>query len=279
MRKWPLLLMLALLFSTSGRAEEVYYTNRIDPYYHSDPDCDRPAQWNWRREEMEVFYQRDCYQKYEISEEAALKFDRRACPECVECFAVYAGDHMPEWSGEGEPWQVQGVTGEEIESAREFRVKHRKYEAETNDTLDKILNYEAKLPEEYGAKGFTPVYPENYGGRFQNRAGGWTYGFLNSTRETVDAFRKTFGGGAWIISVKYGHNEMMRAFFENIERIKTWCKEHPDLGVRCSAGGVTGAKPHVIFSLEGENWKQAAAEIDAEMELPIFVAFQTDLTN
>ena len=260
MKKWLLLLVFALLLHAgSVRAEEArYYTNNLDNYYHADPDCDRPkfvARYGRYGHDTLLFYERECFQKYEISEEAARVFGKAACPVCAGNFEpVYLGEHAPAWNGgDLEPWAYGGnVTGE-----------RNAYKSECSETYERFAKYYE-----------THSYPDAFAGVWMNSSGGYTYAIVNPTQEVVDAFRNMFGGGAWIVPAKYSYNEMCALkdgiFFETLE---DWCAAHPELDIHANMMSVDDVDNYLGIGLYGEDWDAAMPLLDAELELPLWVYF------
>ena len=280
MRKWLALLTLALLFHAGcARAEEIYYTNNRDIYYHTEPDCDRPPEGgHWGRENMD-FYERACFQKYEISEEAALAFDKAACPLCVKKLeSVYLGEYMPEWEYDAAPWGIGEKAIpipdmlEEFESYREWGTDA--YREEVSDTY---ARFEAYYEEIYDRKTDTYArkhpYPDSFAGVWANNADGMSYAFVDPTQELLDAFKENFGGGAWIVPAKYGYNEMYALQEVIFDRIKDWQSAHPEFDIHVNMASVDQRYNYLGVGLYGEDWDAAMPVLDAELDLPIWVYF------
>ena len=262
MKKWLALLALALLFYAGcALAEETYYTNRVDIYYHADPDCDRPEATLWWTDAKREIFARACYQKYPIGEEAALAFDRRACPICVKQLEpVYLGEHMMAWTYDFEPWGI----GDRERGWDDPPLGPEDYRAEVADTYER---FEAR----YGADGSLHPYPDAYAGLWLNNADGYSYAFVDPTQEIMDAFADTFGGGAWIVPAKYGWNEMREMQDQIFDRLNAWIEGHPELDIHPSSASVHVDELEV--GMYGADWERALAAIDAELELPIWVCF------
>ena len=274
MKKWLLLLVFALLLHAGCvRAEEqIYYTNKLDVYYHTDPDCDRPKT-SERYEGSDAgpfpFYERACFQKYEIGEEAARAFDRAACPVCVKDYEpVYLGEHMPEWEYDAAPWI----------GAMESRIPPgfgtEEYRAEISDTRERFEAYYEEIPdrETFEVARLHP-YPDAYAGTWWNLANGYSYAIVEPTQEILDAFRNMFGGGAWIVPAKYGYNEMYEMQEQIFDIIGGWCGEHPEFDIHANTAGIAPEGNYLGVGLYGEDWAEAMPVLDAELELPLWVYF------
>lgn len=272
MKKWFVLLALALLFHAGwARAEETYYTNNEDVYYHSDPDCDRPSEQGRYGLEGMFFYARECFQKYEISEEAAIAFERKACPVCVKGFEpVYLGEHTMDWNYDFSPWDL----GDRVRGWDDEPLGSKEYQAETSDTYDR---FQAYFEEVYDREADTYArkhpYPDSFAGMWANNADGMSYAFVDPTQELLDAFQKNFGGGAWIVPAKYGYNEMYALQEEIFDWIEAWQTEHPDLDIHVNMASVDQRYNYLGVGLYGEDWDAAMPVLDAEMRLPIWVYF------
>lgn len=276
MKKCIALLTIALLFNAAvSRAEEkVYYTSNEDKYYHIDVDCDRPIQENGWGGAMQDFYERKAYQKYEISEESAIAFEKSACPVCVkELEPVYLGDHMPEWKYEAAPWELIGLSPEEQADLRNSRPEaYQKEIAATaeafNAYYEETYNRETNLIER------KHEYPAFFAGKYSSNAGCLTYQLVDFNDEMLAAFKKMFGGGAWIVPAKYGYDEI----YETRERLFTemmaWCAAHPEVDARVVSAGGPGYENYAVIGISGADWKQAAAAF--EDDAPVYIHFAYD---
>lgn len=265
MKKWLMLLALALLFNVCARAEDAeFYTNKSDLYYHADPDCDRPPEVAWHGREREI-YEREIYRKYPISAEAAEAFGKAACPVCVKEFEpVYLGEYPPE-GDVAEPWSanVGSVPGSDA-YCWECAATHERFEAYFEETYDwKTNSFSRKHP-----------FPDAFAGIWYNCTGGYTYAIVDPTQEILDNFERLFGGGAWIVPAKFGENEMSAMQEELFPKIVDWCRAHPELDAQAESASVNVVDGGFLeIGLAGEDWKEAAAGIDAEFELPVWVMF------
>ena len=267
MRKWPILLALVLLSAAAcARAEEIYYTNNEDIYYHADPDCDRPGEPGRYGIEGMYFYERECFQKVEISEEAAVAFDRAACPVCVKDWEVaYLGDYPPDWQGEGEPWELAGgqLNVESTQYGRECAQTYERFQAHYEEIYNRGMDaFERRHP-----------YPDAFAGVWFNCSGGYSYAVVNPTREITDAFKNMFGGGAWIVPAKYGYNEMRAMQDEVFDRIRAWEAAHPEFDIHVNMASVDERYNYLGVGLYGADWDEAMPALDAELELPVWVYF------
>ena len=134
---WKRMLLLALALSlglSCACAEDIYYANDQDIYYHTDPDCDRPKEVGRYGIEGMDFYARECFEKRELSAEAASASEKKACPVCVQEFEpVYLGEHMPAWEYDFAPWGM-GDRGDAPLGSKEYR-------AEVEDTFERFQAY------------------------------------------------------------------------------------------------------------------------------------------
>ena len=267
MRKWILLLALALLFNVlQANAEETFYTNNSDRYYHTDPDCDRPGEvWEWYASSQP--YEREIYQKYPISKTAAAEFEKTACPVCVQNYApVYLGDHMPEWTTpDTQPWEAKnGFLDHEI-SNEKFRNEVSQTHSAFRDYFEQYAEYKTGIIKR------KHDYPSCFAGLYENTQGSYTYMIVDPTEDVVNAFEKMFGSGAWIVPAKYGYDEMDAVVLEVMQAIIDWCSAHPEVDAGSAAGGVDEANNCVTISIWGEDWQLVAAAM--EEVAPIFVRF------
>ena len=261
MKKWLILLVFALLLHAGcvRAEEETYYTNNQDIYYHTDPDCDRPETIGLGEGQC-VIYERECYQKYPISEEAASEFEKAACPICVKKLEpVYLGEYMKSWSGDSEPWGV----GDVVDDNMDF------YQLECNATYERFMeNYQAS------------PYSDSFAGLWPNCSGGYSYAIVDPTQEKLDAFKSAFGGGAWIVPAKYNFSydyysdrAVLSAETALARRLEEWKVTHPDIDL--SWVGITKNAADGLLEIEmsGADWEEAMPVLDAELELPIWVCF------
>lgn len=270
MRKWILILALALLFNViQANAEETFYTNHHDRYYHADPDCDRPVITNWWDEFNEhprELYDREIYQKYPISKTAAEEFRKTPCPVCVKKFnPVYLGDHMPEWNFEVEPWRVSGMEQQSI-TDKNFR-------NEVSNTHEAFYDYYEQYAE-YGT-GIIKTkhdYPSCFAGLYMNVQGSITYMIADPADEILTSFEKMFGGGAWIVPAKYGYNEMYETQNRIFQELTDLCKAHPEWDAGPVGAGVDEVNNCVNIEIHGSDWQLAAAAL--EESAPIYVHFE-----
>lgn len=272
MKRCLILLALALIFSAAcAQAEETYYTNNIDRYYHSDPDCDRPEAVDWLGTER-IIYDRKCYQKYPISEEAALAFEKAACPICVKkTEPVYLGEHMMEWDYDFAPWGL----GDRVSDWNDARLGSKEYRAEVDDTRARFHAYYEEIYDREADR-FVPLhpYPDAYAGGWGNNADGISYAIVDPTQEILDAFKKMFGGGAWIVPAKYGYNEMKALQDPIFEMVDEWRAGHPEFDIFVSMCSVNEWENCLDVGIYGDTWEEAMPILDQELELPIWVCFQ-----
>ena len=270
MRKWILILALALLFNvTQANAEETFYTNNHDRYYHTNPDCDRPVTVNWWDEFNEhprELYEREIYQKYPISKTAAEEFQKNPCPVCVKKFKpVYLGDHMPEWKHEVQPWRINGMVAQSI-TDKDFH----------NEVWNTNNAFNAYY-EEYAVRGTGEVkrkhdYPSCFAGLYMNVQGSITYLVTDPNDEILSAFQQMFGSGAWIVPAKYGYNEMRETQDRIFQELTDLCKAHPEWDAGPVGAGVDEVNNCVNIEISGEDWQLAAAAL--EESAPIYVHFE-----
>lgn len=257
MRNWMLLLLAALLlYAGCARAEDVYYTNNKDIYYHADSDCDRP------KIEGREIYDRACYQKYPISDEAAQAFGKAACPVCAKGYApVYLGEYPPEWSGEREPWGP-------LADDEAITMEMNRYRAECQDTYERFEAYYRDHP-----------YPDHFAGVYMNRSGGSTYAVIDPTQDKLDSFKRMFGGGAWIVPAKYNYaysysDQVQTSATTTVgRRLEEWRSAHEDVDLHWVAIAFSAKDSVVEVEMYGEDWETAMPMIDAELDLPVWVCF------
>ena len=273
MQKWLILLAAALLVNTlhAQAEEDIYFTCSEDRYYHLDENCDRPDAIPWWGEEPIEYYERKIYQKAPISEAAALEFEKTACPVCVTEFApVYLGEHFPAWPYEAQPWEINGMTPEQ---EREF------WNSRPQDYVDEISQtaeaFSAYFEEIYDPETNTHVrkhpYPAAYAGQYSSNSLCTSYRIVNPDDETLAAFKGMFGGGAWIVPAKYGYDEIMQARDRVVAELTAWCEAHPDVDARWVSAGSPDYENYAVISINGADWKQAAAAM--EETAPIYIHF------
>ena len=271
MRKWSMLLILALLLGCAAAEEDIYFTNSADRYYHLDENCDRPPETSWYDYVTIEYYQREIYQKTPISETAALEFGKIACPICVNVFQpVYLGEHAPQWNYEAEPWEINGLDPEDEQYI--FENRPEEYSTEiiaTNDAFEayyeEIYNRETKQVER------RHPYPAAYAGKYMNNSGSISYRVVNPDDEILASFKRMFGGGAWIVPAKYGYDEIMAARDRIILELQAWCEAHPDVDARWVSAGSPDYENYAVIEINGADWRQAAAAM--EEAAPIYIHF------
>lgn len=270
---WLLWILLPALM-TAAAGEAVYYTNHEDRYYHADENCDRPPEKNWWDGSPTAFFEREIYQKYEISEAAALAFEKAACPVCADVFEpVYLGRHMPEWPCEVQPWEISGLT-EEQESAfldarpqafiDEIAATAEAFNAYYEETWDHSADQVVRKHE----------YPAFFAGKYMNNAGCVSYAVVSPTGEILDAFKALFGGGAWIVPAKYGYDEIMDESSRVFTELKLWCAAHPELDIRSFSAGGPDYTNCAVIGISGADWAQAAAAM--EETAPVYIHFRQE---
>lgn len=267
MRKWIPILILAMLFSAAF-AEETFYTNNDDRYYHTDAHCDHnPKEGYFQADSIEIF-EREIYKKYPISETAAAEFEKKACPVCVKTFEpVYLGDCLP---GDAQddvlhPWEFDSYY-------LRWRIDDEKLSKEVTQTHEAFYKYFEEYAEyKTGIVKRKHDYPSCYAGTYKNIQGGYTYQIVDPTNEILSAFKKLFGGGAWIVSAKYGYNEMTENCDRVFDSLTEWCKSHPEVDANPVYASIETIPNFVLIGINGRDWKQAAAAM--EEIAPIYVHF------
>lgn len=267
MKKWFLLLAAALLLNTmQAHAQALFYTNKVDRYYHADVDCDRPDADAALASGATEIFERKAYQKYEISADAAAEFQKLPCPLCVKKIApVYLGSAMTEWrSATTLPWAMTDGKKEKITDAT-----FRKEVADTHAAFSAYY-------EEYAELGSGEVkrrheYPDCFAGLYKNAQGGCSYMLVDPNDEMRDAFRNRFGGGAWIVPAKYGENEV----YENRERLfaalMEWCAQNPSIDASPVYAVSDPANNCAYIAVYGEDWRCAVEAVEADA--PIYLHF------
>lgn len=273
MKKWFLLLACALLFNAvCARAEgDIYCTNNKDAYYHLDENCDRPAETNWWDGAPTDYYEREVYRKYKISETAAAEFQKKPCPICVKkTEAVYLGEYMPNWPYAAPAWEINGLTDEQEDEFRDARPRAFldeivKTSEAFNDYFEEIYNKETGQHEQKHA------YPAAYAGKYSNNASCTSYEIVDPDEEILSAFKRMFGGGAWIVPAKYGYDEIMSERDRVVEELYAWCDAHPEVDARWSSADSPDYENCVVIGIDGADWEKAAAAM--EETAPIYIHF------
>lgn len=273
MQKWLLVLALALLLnSMHAQAEEdIYFTNNEDRYYHLDENCDRHPGAEWWSETPMEYYEREIYQKKPISEEAALEFDKKACPVCVKDFQpVYLGDHFPEWPFETEPWDLGKVAVDDRDAFYENCPQG--YKDELIGTSVAFYDYyEEFYNHESGKVERKHPYPDVYAGCYTCDADCTAYRIVDPDEEIMAAFEHMFGGGAWIVPAKYGYDEIMEDMNRIVQELQAWCKAHPEVDARFTSADGPGYANYAVIEINGADWQTAAAAM--EDSAPIYIHF------
>lgn len=271
MHKCLLILSCVLLLNiVCAHAEEIFYTNNEDSYYHSDVACNIPDSTAWSGEER-VYYHREAYDMVEISTEAAAAFEKAPCPVCVEEYeAIYLGEHMPAWSLEAAPWGLGDLDSETAALLKEKRPQS--YIDEISDTSMRFTAYF----EEYYDHETEDVrrlhdYPDWYGGCWKNNACSTSYAIVSPTQQILQEFVELFGGGAWIVPVKYGQNQLSQAQDEIFDALIEWCNAHPDADAQVVSAFIEAIDQGVVIGIYGSDWEMAAAAM--EEIAPIYVHF------
>lgn len=274
MKKCIALLTAALLLNAVvSRAEgnNMFYTARTDRYYHADADCDRPKTQNWWNDETRDFYEREIYQKYEITETAAVAFDKAACPICVKKICpVYLGDFMPEWNFEVEPWEINGLTEAEEKEFREARPAE--FQKEIAATAEAFSAYYAEsYNDETNTIERAHEYPPFFAGKYAGNAGSTVYQLVDFDEEMLAAFKAEFGGGAWIVPAKYGYDEIYAAREEVFSQLMAWCAAHTEVDAQVVSAGGPDYENYAVIGIDGADWEKAAAAV--EDIAPVYVHF------
>lgn len=271
MRKWIVLLICALLLNIAcAHAEEIFYTNNEDSYYHSDASCNIPDTHTWFGEER-TYYDREAYKTVEISAEAAAAFEKAPCPVCVEEYeAIYLGEHMPAWSLEAAPWGLG-----DLDSETTALLKEKRPQSYIDETTETSLRFTAYFEEYYDHESETVRkrhdYPDWYGGCWKNNACCTSYAIVSPTQQILQEFVELFGGGAWIVPVKYGQNQLSQAQDEIFNALIEWCNAHPDTDAQVVSASIEPIDQGVMIGIYGNDWEIAAAAI--EKIAPIYVHF------
>ena len=274
MRKWYLLLILALLANTlHARAEgDIYFTNHEDRYYHLDENCDRPDEIPWWGDAPVAYYEREIYQKAPISEAAALEFGKMACPVCVNVFEpVYLGKHFPDWPYEALPWEISGM--DPAQEQEFWNARPADYVQEVSRTSEAFsAYYEEIYDHETNTHVRRHAYPAVYAGRFSSNSLCSSYRVVNPDEEILNTFRRMFGGGAWIVPAKYGYDEIMESRDRVVQELMAWCEAHPETDARWVAAGSPDYENYAVIEINGADWQQAAAAMEATA--PIYIHFK-----
>jgi len=114
-------------------------------------------------------------------------------------------------------------------------------------------------------------YPSCFAGIYRNVQGSYTYQIVEPTDEILAAFEKMFGGGAWIVPVKYGYNEMDETKDRIFQELIDLCAGHPEWDAGSVSAGVDVLNNCVEIAIHGEDWQLAAAAL--EETAPIYVHF------
>lgn len=267
------LLIAALLLNTAfSRAEEqIFYTNYEDRYYHADADCDRPIAKNWWDDSETAYYQRTIYKKYEISEKAALAFEKKACPICVKALQpVYLGEAMPEWNYQAAPWEISGLSDAQETAFRSMRSEA--YQMEIVYTSEAFSDYyEESYNDETDQIQRKHAYPACFAGKYACNAGCVAYALVDFDEEMLSAFKEKFGGGAWIVPAKYGYDEIYQSREQVLEALNMWCKAHPEADARPVSAVGPDYENYAVIGINGADWQRAAAAM--EEIAPIYIHF------
>ena len=193
-----LIALVALVFSAAG-AEELCFSRENAPYWHRDAAC-RFAEAGW--------YAAETGEELEVPVSEAEAEGQKPCPGCAAAFKpMFTGD-FPDWPHDVPPWGADDVEMTE-ESGWPRRVTALPAEV-LKGFGDPAGRLNALFPD--GAypdgAGDARRYPDDFAGVFINNCECCTIMLKAPTPRRVMEWRDMLGGEFWVISAKYGYNEL-----------------------------------------------------------------------
>lgn len=271
MKNWIFLLICALLLNVAcARAEDSFYTNHEDCYYHLDSACNAPPSPTFV-DSNRVYYPREAYDMVEISSEAAAAFEKSPCPLCVSHIEpLYLGEHMPAWTLDASPLGLG-----DLDDAAKARLKESRSADFISESAATSQAVDAYFEEYYDPQTDSirmhNDYPAWYAGRWRNNAGCLSCAVVSPTQQVLAEFRTLFGNGAWIVPAKYSMDQLRRAQDEIFSELSAWCALHSDMDVQPVSASVESPAQVVVIGIYGSDWESAAAAMDKIA--PLYVHF------
>ena len=222
-------------------SEETWYSRKNAPYWHKDQAC-RFAETDWMENETLGEETR----RTEISQAEAE--GQKPCPGCATPFPpTFTGD-FPDWPHALAPWGYE--KGDMIDDegwprgAAAFSADVIKTWGRPNEMLNELY----PDADDFEGDGKSAC-PDDYAGIFVNACGGYTIFLVGPTAERVAEWRDLLQGEFWVLSARYGYNELKalartvsrRILSADSERMKRG--ESPryhivSVGVNCIANSV-----------------------------------------
>lgn len=201
MKPIVLALCLALLAAPPAAAEpEACFSRKNAPYWHRDKAC-RFAESDWMAQE-------NLGEETRLIEAARAEAEgQKPCPGCATAFApTFTGD-FPEWPHELAPWGYE--SGEMIDDGGwprgEFELPEEilKTWGAPDEKLNELFPDAGDFEE-----GGSSATPDDYAGIFVNACGGYTILLVDPTPERVAEWRELLQGEFWVLSARYGYDEL-----------------------------------------------------------------------
>lgn len=201
MRVFALLMCLMLLFTMpSGGEADNCFSRENAPYWHRDPDC---AFGETGFLETAVLGR----ETRTIEASRAESEGQKPCPGCAAAFApAFTGD-FPDWPHAIAPWGYE--KGEMIEAggwprgAAELPEEVLRSWGAPDDALYRLYPNAGNFEE-----GGESSCPDDYAGLFVNACGGCTVLLVDPSAGSVARWREALQGEFWVLSARYGYNEL-----------------------------------------------------------------------
>lgn len=205
MRFTALMLCALLLFGLSAPAEaRDCYSREGAPYWHRNPDC-HFAETDW----MDVGILGGETRGMEADQ--AESEGQKPCPGCAAEFPPTFTGVFPDWPHELAPWGYEKGDMVEDDGWPRGAVELPPEILSTwGMPVEKLNNLFPEAWDEENEITIDPDYPDDYAGVFVNACGGYTFLLVDPTPGRVAEWREMLEGEFWVISARYGWNDLRR---------------------------------------------------------------------
>ena len=198
-------LVMALMHGT-GMAEGLVWSGANAPYWHADAAC-RFGQTGWQGEAAP-----EAGEPRQVTAAEAEALGQKPCPGCATAFRPTFTGEFPEWTFDVEPWGSDPV--EMTESGgwpRRVTALPPEVLAGWGDPAGRLHEL---FPEDTDPETGETVYsyPDDYAGIFVNNSECCTLMLRDPTPGRVAEWREALGCEFWVISAKYGWNELQALY-------------------------------------------------------------------
>ena len=182
------------------------------PYWHRDMDC-RFAETGWLAEELPEEPETRL-----TTVSAAESEGQKPCPGCAADFRPAFSGKFPAWDSPLAPW---GIDKGEMTEADGWPRGEAELPPEVlrawGDAAGRLHELYPEATDPGTGKPIDPAYPDDYAGIFGNACGGYTLMLVEPDDESVARWRDRLGCEFWVISARYGLNEL-QALARSMER-------------------------------------------------------------